>query len=394
MSINSNKILFISNGITPYGIHFLKRVANEITDYELKTLYSHEFSMGHWTIIIPNNINASIIGRNEYASLKLNIKSVLKECYKSIKLIHEIIKYKPSVLTILGYGSISHFIVIEFCKLFKLPCLLIADSNIKGDINKGIKKTLKTFFIKRIISRCCALLPCGSLGSMYFQKYGATANQIFWMPNEPDYASLEKITQKDIINLATSFKIPPNHRHLIYSGRLVNIKRVDLLIDAFIKISDKLAYWDLIIAGDGPLKIELKNRIPENLQHRIIWTGFIDSPHQLATLYHLSDVLVLPSDFEPWALVINEAMHVGLAIVCSDVVGAAAELVKDGENGHVFKASNVTSLSEALLKTTDENQLNKYKKNSQKIIQNWRLTVDPIKGYKQALDFALTKAKL
>jgi glycosyltransferase involved in cell wall biosynthesis len=47
-------------------------------------------------------------------------------------------------------------------------------------------------------------------------------------------------------------------------------------------------------------------------------------------------VLALPSDYEPWALVINEAAAAGLPSVSSDVVGATAELVRNGVNGRLF----------------------------------------------------------
>ena len=66
--------------------------------------------------------------------------------------------------------------------------------------------------------------------------------------------------------------------------------------------------------GDGPLRIALLNRIPLELRHRVKFLGFLQMA-ETAVCYGVCDCLLLPSDYEPWALVINEACAAGLAIV-------------------------------------------------------------------------------
>jgi glycosyltransferase involved in cell wall biosynthesis len=58
---------------------------------------------------------------------------------------------------------------------------------------------------------------------------------------------------------------------------------------------------------------------------------------ELAAFYALADILVLPSLWESWGLVVNEAMNAGCAIVASDRVGSAHDLVQDGVNGYRVK---------------------------------------------------------
>ena len=60
-------------------------------------------------------------------------------------------------------------------------------------------------------------------------------------------------------------------------------------------------------------------------------------------------MLVLPSVFEPWGLVINEAMNAGRAVVVSDQVGCGPDLVRSGENGYVFPAGDIAGLRQALV---------------------------------------------
>jgi glycosyltransferase involved in cell wall biosynthesis len=264
-----------------------------------------------------------------------------------------------------------------------------ADSNILGDKNKGLKAWIKKLVVSRAVSRCKALLPCGSLGGQYFQKYGARPEQIFFVPNEPDYSLIENASPDVVRSLAAEFRLDPSRRRFLFSGRFVALKRIDLLIDAFTQLADKVADWDLLIAGGGPLEEELKAHVPSRLQQRIVWTGYISSPQRMSALYKLADVLVLPSNYEAWALVVTEAAYAGLALVCSDVVGAAAELLHDRENGRLFRTGDLASLVSAMQDVADNSNLDRYKAASLHVIKNWRRTTDPIDGFRRALNFCL-----
>jgi glycosyltransferase involved in cell wall biosynthesis len=94
---------------------------------------------------------------------------------------------------------------------------------------------------------------------------------------------------------------------------------------------------------------------------------------------------VLPSDFEPWALVVNEAAAAGLAILATDRVGAAAELVRNGVNGFIFPAGDVQKLTERLLEVTDPSRIEAFKAESGSVLREWRNNADPVNGLRQAL---------
>lgn len=69
-------------------------------------------------------------------------------------------------------------------------------------------------------------------------------------------------------------------------------------------------------------------------------------------VYRLGDVFVLPSKGpgETWGLAINEAMACGIPVIASDKCGAAADMIRDNENGIVFKAGDETDLYNCLEK--------------------------------------------
>src|SRR5262249_12035230 len=157
--------------------------------------------------------------------------------------------------------------------------------------------------------------PFGTAGAQFFQRYGAVPERIFLRPGEPDYSLIDSITPGDARAAQERFGLSPGRRRIVYCGRLARVKRVDLLCDSFVALAAERPEWDLVIVGDGPLLESLKARIPAQLQPRVIWTGFIGDPQQIAAIYRSCDVLALPSEMEPWALVVNEAMAAGLAVV-------------------------------------------------------------------------------
>ena len=104
-----------------------------------------------------------------------------------------------------------------------------------------------------------------------------------------------------------------------------------------------------------------------------------------ALAYAAADALVLSSDREPWALVIQEAMAAGLAVVASHVVGAARELIDDKRNGRIFKAGDVEELVDALFEVTDPGRLEYYQQQSRRALDLWSEQQNPIAEIRRAL---------
>ena len=71
------------------------------------------------------------------------------------------------------------------------------------------------------------------------------------------------------------------------------------------------------------------------LTDRVRFLGFVNQS-QLPSVYCAADFFVLPSLFEPFGLVVNEAMLCGLPVAVSDSVGARFDLVRPGENGYAY----------------------------------------------------------
>lgn len=123
---------------------------------------------------------------------------------------------------------------------------------------------------------------------------------------------------------------------------------------------------------------------------RIVCTGFISDSAEIAALYRMGDVLILPSDFEPWGVVVTEAAMASLALICSSVTGAGVELVREGVNGRLFSAGDSRALRDAMLDVTNAENIDAMKSASRKVLSEWRRSSDPVDGLRASLRFAGT----
>jgi len=134
---------------------------------------------------------------------------------------------------------------------------------------------------------------------------------------------------------------------LVYVGRLIGSKRIDLLLDAAATMIADGYKLRLRIVGGGMLANELQVSIDANgLASNVELLGERDDVPDLLRTAH---VFVLPSDSEGLPCSIIEAMATGLPIIASDV-GGNGELVESGGNGYLFSRGSLAELVDAIVK--------------------------------------------
>lgn len=134
----------------------------------------------------------------------------------------------------------------------------------------------------------------------------------------------------------------------VFIGQLISRKGVDVLIRALSEIDDQV--WRLVIIGDGPERQRLNDLASQlGLGARVEFMGSLSNEGALAFLQH-ADCLVLPSRFDGWGAVVNEALLAGCRVVVSDRCGAAT-IVSSIGSGTVAPAGDLASLERALRNT-------------------------------------------
>ncbi len=380
-------IAIISNSPAPYRMHVLGRIRDELPQVRLHSIFTHNIDRAglvDWHFDVDESLRPVFF---EKYSLRKRSKAspVCVLLYREIR--DYLIEHNIRMVFLHGYNDLTRFLLIRWARHAGVPLLPTSDSNVfaEGRV-PPLRRLVKRFYIRWLIRSVAGLTVSGTCGRAYYRIYLDHDKPTFVYPFEPDYEALSSCDEGARRQFMQRGGLDPGRRRLLYCGRLSSVKRVDMLIDAFAQVADQRPKWDLVIAGDGDQRQTLEQRVPAGLRDRVRWLGFLQFD-DIAICYHCCDVLVLPSDFEPWALVVNEAMAAGLAVIATEVVGAATDLVRQNINGMIVPPRNMRQLTEAIRQVTDEPRCDRMRAAAGDSLKDWRAAADPVQGVADAMRY-------
>jgi glycosyltransferase involved in cell wall biosynthesis len=178
-------------------------------------------------------------------------------------------------------------------------------------------------------------------------------DKIVVIPNAIDIKEIEKV------------KPSKETSDIVYAGRLISHKNVDVLIKAISYLKDKRL--KCIIVGDGPEMDNLKSLTKSlNLQKNIIFKGFLKDYSEVLSLIKSSRVFVLPSIREGFGFVTIEANACEIPVITvNHEDNASKDLIQDNKNGFVCNLDEkdiAEAISKALKKKKDDWKTKEYVK--------------------------------
>jgi len=157
---------------------------------------------------------------------------------------------------------------------------------------------------------------------------------------------------------------------ILFCGKLQPWKRPADLLHAFAQanLPDAL----LVLAGDGAQREFLEQESKRlNVSDRVRFLGFANQS-QLPAIYSAADLHVLPSEYEPFGMVVNEAMLCGCVTAASDQVGAVTDLILPVDPSLVFPCGDVPALSALLARVlSDRPALTALRQKALRRMQSW-----------------------
>lgn len=263
-------------------------------------------------------------------------------------------KIHPAAVLLLGYSSRFDKGAIRAVLQAGYPLLFRGETTDHAQERSFLKSLLRDQLLRCFYARCRRLLYLGRHSLAHFRRLGVPDRKLVYSPYCVETSSFQadeaaRIELRDATRL--ELDVRPDQLMLLFSGKLVRRKGVDLLAAAVRKLPPGLAQQVvLVFLGDGEMREELARAAACEPAVPIRFLGF-QNQTRLSQFYQAADLLVLPSrQSETWGLVVNEALHHGLPCVVSDRVGSAPDLVKPGETGEVFHADNSNSLASAILR--------------------------------------------
>ena len=248
-----------------------------------------------------------------------------------------------------GYFYFTAWIAIAAAKWTGTPVLFVTDSHSLRSwrAQSPWKLRFKKWMVRRIFSLGSGIMVSSTGGVEYLKSLGFSGDRIFLVPTAVDNDWwTEMAARSDRAAVRANWKIPSDASVALFCAKLQLWKGPRDLLEAFAKANVPNSY--VVFAGDGPERTNLERRAAElGIADRVRFLGFVNQT-QLPSTYKAADLFVLPSLFEPFGLVVNEAMLCGLPAAITDRVGARFDLVRPNENGFVFPAGNIEELAKIL----------------------------------------------
>lgn len=254
----------------------------------------------------------------------------------------------------------------------------------------GLRK-IKPALLALLFKRISGFLAIGSLNRKYYLNRGVPLSRIFPAPYSVDDSRFKAalVPPGERNSAEKKLGLNPGSFRVLFCGKLIRRKRPADIIEAVSRVSSKDRF-EIIFIGDGELLPELRNLAREKAV-TAHFPGFVNQ-QSLPLYYSLGHVLVLPSQNEPWGLVVNEAMAMGLPVMVSDMVGCGPDLVIEGRSGFIFPTGNAEVLAGFLERLHGSRELQEgLGQGAREIIADYSLDRTAEK-YWEAIESVLTQA--
>lgn len=253
-------------------------------------------------------------------------------------------------LVVHGHNLAAHHVALAAALRSRTAVFARAETHIRLT-RSNWRQTLREPILKSWYRAFDGFLAIGTANRRYYEAMGVPADRIELMPYTVDNerfiaASVEARVQRQATR--TSLGIRDSRPTILYASKFEERKRPHDLLEAFARLRAEGHEAALVMVGSGLLEESLRAKVAGlGLTAHVVFPGFVNQS-ELPNIYAACDVFVLPSENEPWGLVVNEAMCAGLPIVLSEEIGCAEDLVQTGVNGATFKARDVAGLADAL----------------------------------------------
>ncbi len=256
-------------------------------------------------------------------------------------------KYDAVILH--GHNYAVNLLALLAAKSFGVKVFMRGETHLglqRSDVKQMVRKPLMNLLYK-LCDRC---LATGTANEEFYRAMGVPNHKIFQMPYAVDnqrFIQASELSAEERIQVLEKLGAPPGKPVVLYASKFLKRKHPDDLLKAIALPRDKGLECTVLMVGSGQMQSELESLVKALKLDDVCFPGFVNQS-ELPRLYGACDVFVLPSENEPWGLVVNEVMCSGLPVVVAEEVGCVHDLVKHGHNGYLFKAGDVEGLAQAL----------------------------------------------
>ncbi|NCD09645.1 MAG: glycosyltransferase family 1 protein [Negativicutes bacterium] len=336
--MKGKQILILTNNVAPYRHPLFSLVTDKFSERGARVqiwFMREREATRSW------DVNQSEM-RYEYEILPgmhLDLKKV-REIHFNPSLLWKLVRLQPDIVIIGGYNSISSWIALLYCRLFRRKVIMWNGSILNSSkFNHSSIRALKRCFVRY----CDAFISYGTKAKEFLEYFGADSCKIFVGCNVGDVEYYRKNA------VFESRRVQVTTINLIFVGQLIRRKGIYNLLEAL--AVTKSSNWQLYVVGDGPEESDIKIFCEgKGLSEKVIFIGF-KQKRELSNFYNMGDIFVLPSLSDPFGIVYSEALASGLFVIASIYAGASYDIITDGLNGFVIDPHDIEALAACIDRT-------------------------------------------
>jgi glycosyltransferase involved in cell wall biosynthesis len=350
------RVAIVSPEPTPYRAPLLDLVA-ERPELDLTAIYASQTVAGRTWSVEPQHRAVFLEGIRVPG-----VRRLVRHDYPVTLGIHAALRdADPDVVVVSGWSTFASQAAVGWSRAKGIPYVLLVESHDLGP-RAGWRRAVKGTVVPRLLGRAAGVLVVGSAARESVVARGADARRVRVFANTVDVAAgTERAARADARRGDEDVRV-------LSVGRLAPEKGLDTLVRAVAAAGDPRL--TLAIAGAGPERAALK-RLALELGVRLDLLGDLGAD-RLAESYAAADVFALLSTHEPWGVVVNEAAASGLPLVLSDRVGAAYDLLQEGENGFLVPAGDADAAADAFRRLADDRDLRlRMGARSRELVADW-----------------------
>ena len=250
--------------------------------------------------------------------------------------------FRPDVVFVHEFSPVTVELVLQRRRFGYNLYLTTSDNLSMARESHGLVRKVRDWVFRRVDG---AIFYSKAVQDYYQNRFPLLRNLVCPNIQKPEtLLNYREYFPRLIPDLKKRFGIGESERIILYIGRLVQVKGLDLLLNAF--ASAKLPETKLVLVGEGECREALSRQAEAlGIMDRVVFAGFLFGA-ELYAWYDMADFFILPSRLEPFGAVVNEALVYGCPVVASKNIGALDFL--DSENGIVFDPEKADEFADAL----------------------------------------------
>jgi glycosyltransferase involved in cell wall biosynthesis len=254
-----------------------------------------------------------------------------KSAYSPEEVRKYVVEFQPEIVYMSGWNDSLYN---QIARKLKSRSLIIAglDNQWRGTVRQRLASFLSRWYLKSMID---VMWVPGNRQKVFAKKMGYSGKSCWEGLLTCDVDRFSEFGRRGIAARTKSF---------LYVGRFAQEKGIDILAEAYLEYRNMVSNpWGLVCVGAGKYK-------PDSIMNPVIKHREFIQPEEMPSLMSEHTCLVLPSYYEPWGLVIQEAVAAGLPVVCTSACGAADHFVNNGRNGWIIQQGSSEALRDVMIR--------------------------------------------